>query len=396
MVVIPAKNEEEVIESVVRTVFDGDYPSSKIRVIVVDDGSTDRTWEGMQRAKRGSEFSDHIELVRHERNYGKRVALASAITRAYGEIVVCIDSDSFVDKDAIRLLVQPFKDSRVTAVSGHGEAINKDEGLLPRLQHYWYAEMFRLVKGMESRFGCVSCCSGMLAAYRRGAILPIINEWLKERPSARAPLVLDDGQGESWVARGLASKLIKSPGEDRILTAFALSRRGARVVYQSNAVVRTIAPYSFRQFLRQQLRWTRAWIHGSVLSWRFMWRKSFPASLVSYLLQFLLVLSPAIVFLWLFVVPLRGEWMGTVGFLAGTIFVGFLHGLNTWKYQRTSIESVPYRMLFVFVSLFMTLTILLYGLATPWKGGWLTRADSLPRIESSTPSQTEPLETVAQ
>ncbi len=180
-VIIPAKNEEEVIESVVRTVFNSDYPASKMRVIVVDDGSTDHTWEGMQRAKKESEFSDRLKLVRHERNYGKRVALASAIAHAQGEIVVCIDSDSFVDKDAIRLLVQPFRDNRVMAVSGHGEAINKDEGILPRLQHYWYAEMFRLLKGMESRFGCVSCCSGMLAAYRTKAILPIIHEWAKER-----------------------------------------------------------------------------------------------------------------------------------------------------------------------------------------------------------------------
>lgn len=395
-VVIPAKNEEEVIESVIRTVFNSDFPLSKMQVIVVDDGSTDRTWEGMQRAKKESEFSGRIELVRHERNYGKRAALASAVARSNGEIIVCIDSDSFVDRDAIKLLVQPFNDSRVKAVSGHGEAINKDEGLLPRLQHYWYAEMFRLVKGMESRFGCVSCCSGMLAAYRREAIIPIVNEWLKERPSATTLAIPSDVERESWVARGLASRLIKSPGEDRILTAFALSGKGARVVYQSNAVVRTIVPDSSSQFLRQQLRWTRAWIHGSVLSWRFMWRKSFPASLVSYLFQFLLILSPAIVGLWLFVVPLRGEWMGTAGFLAGTVFVGFLHGLNTWKYQKTSIESVPYRMLFVFVSLFLTLTILLYGLATPWKGGWLTRADSSPKVMSTTGSQTEPLETVQQ
>jgi hyaluronan synthase len=236
----------------------------------------------------------------------------------------------------------------------------------------------------------------MLAAYRRRAITPVINEWLKERPGATAPAVLDVFHRERWVARGLASKLIKSPGEDRILTAFALSGKGARVVYQSNAVVHTIVPDSSEQFLRQQLRWTRAWIHGSVLSWRFMWRKSFPASLVSYLLQLLLILSPAVVILWLFVVPLRGEWMGTAGFLAGTIFVGLLHGLNTWKYQRTSIESVPYRMMFVFVSLFITLTIFLYGLVTPWKGGWLTRIDAAPQVSSATSQETAPLENVAQ
>src|SRR5437660_10492388 len=172
----------------------------------------------------------------------------------------------------------------------------------------------------------------MLDAHRREAILPKIHEWAKEGPTATAPIALDDMERESWVSRGMARRLIKSPGEDRILTAFALSGKGARVVYQSNSVVRTIVPNSSRQFLRQQLRWTRAWIHGSVLSWRFMWRKSFPASLVSYLFQFLLILSPAIVILWLFVVPLRGEWMGTAGFLAVTLLVVFLLGRNCWNY----------------------------------------------------------------
>src|SRR2546426_12769728 len=88
--------------------------------------------------------------------------------------------------------------------------------------------------------------------------------------------------------------------------------------------------------------------------------------------------------------------MSTAGFLAGTILAGFLHGLNTWKYKRTSIESVPYRMLFVFVSLFLTLTILLYGVATPWKGGWLTRAFSSARDVFTTGSRTGPLQSVAE
>jgi hyaluronan synthase len=390
-IVIPAKNEGEVIESVVRTVFNSDYPSDKIRVVVVDDGSTDHTWEGMLRAKRDPTISDRLELIRHERNHGKRVALASAVSKADTEIIVCIDSDSFVERDAVRLLIQPFRDPRVMAVSGHGEAMNRAKGFLPRLQHYWYADSFRLVKGMESRFGCVQCCSGMLAAYRREAIIPIINEWAKEGIVATSSRIMEDAQEKSWVSRGLASRLIKSPGEDRILTACALSGPRARSVYQSNAVVHTIVPDSTKQFLRQQLRWTRGWIHGSLLSWRFMWRKSVAAFLIAYLLQPLLLLSPVIVILWLFVKPLQGQWIGALGFLAGTIYVGFLHGLNSWKYQRTPAESAPYRMLFGFVSLLVTLTVMLYGIITPWKGGWLTRGDAIPNVTT----EGEPLETVA-
>src|SRR5438093_3125168 len=59
-VIIPAKNEEEVIESVVRTVFNSDYPTSKMRVIVVDDGSTDRTWEGCKGQRKSRNFRNAL------------------------------------------------------------------------------------------------------------------------------------------------------------------------------------------------------------------------------------------------------------------------------------------------------------------------------------------------
>jgi len=394
-IVIPAKNEEEVIESVVRTVFNSDYPSSEMEVIVVDDGSTDRTWERVQRFANRPELSDRLTLIRHNGNYGKRIALASAISRAHGEIVVCIDSDSFVEPNAIKLLVQPFQDAMVAAVCGHGEAANKDEGLLARIQHFWYAEMFRLMKGMESRLGCVSCCSGMLAAYRRKSILPLISQWLLEKPEVRPNGSAYVDPSKTSLGRGLTGKLIKSPGEDRILTTFALSGKGSRVVYQSNAVVRTIVPETFKQFVKQQLRWNRAWIHGTVLASSFMWRKTALASFVFYLYQFLALFSPVVMILLLIVKPLQGEWISGLGFVFGTLYVGFLHGLNTWSYRETSAASIPYRMIFVFVSLFLTLTVTLYGWATPWKMGWITRTSKEPGIAVATVSQTVQMETVA-
>jgi len=374
-VVIPAKNEENAIEPVIRTVFNSDYPNSRMEVIVVDDGSTDGTWDRIQKAKADLGFPDRLTTIKHERNYGKRVALASAVTRARGEIIVCIDSDSFVDRDAIKLLVQPFRENKVAAVSGHGEAVNKDEGILPRLQHYWYAETFRLMKGMESRLGCVSCCSGMLAAYRRSTIMPVINEWLKEKSGWRPLIALGVKRDGTKLDRGLWGKLLKSPGEDRILTAFALSTKNSKTVYQSNAVVYTLVPKTFKQFLKQQLRWNRAWIHGSLLASTFMWKKPALSSFIFYLHQFITYLSPVVLVWWLVVEPVNGLWMGTLGFVAGTSFVGFLHGLNTWKYLGGRVESIPYRMMFVFLSFFLTLTVLLYGWATPWKMSWVTRTE---------------------
>ncbi len=123
-----------------------------------------------------------------------------------------------------------------------------------------------------------------------------------------------------------------------------------------------------------------------------MWRKSALAFTIFYLYQFLAILSPAVLILWLIIKPLEGEWIGMLGFVIGTLYVGLLHGLNTWNYHKTSIASIPYRMIFVFVSFLLTLTVTLYGWATIWKMGWITRTAKEAGV--MVPQQTEPLETV--
>jgi hyaluronan synthase len=234
----------------------------------------------------------------------------------------------------------------------------------------------------------------MLAAYRRTSIMPMISQWLTEKPASNP---IGSGYPENFptqLGRGLTGKLIKSPGEDRILTAFALSVKDARVVYQSNAIVHTIVPGTVKQFLKQQLRWNRAWMHGTLLASRFMWRKSMLASSIFYLYQFLAILSPAVMILWLIIKPLQGEWIGMLGFVIGTLYVGLLHGLNTWNYRKTSLVSIPYRMVFVFVSFVLTLTVTLYAWATLWKMGWITRSGKEAGREVVIPPQIVPLETV--
>ncbi len=375
-VVIPVKNEEDHIIEVVQTVLASDYPRNLLDVIVVNDGSTDGSWERLQSLKMNS----RLTLINHERNFGKRVALASGFSETESEIVVCIDSDSFVDPQAIKLLVQPFADRKVVAVCGNGEAANL-ETVLGRLQHFWYVEMFRLVKGMESEFGCVTCCSGILSAYRKRVIDLVLDKWLNERFAGRRITIGDDRQLTNLVARGLPGKVfLNSPGEDRTLTNFALSTREAKVVYQSNAYVYTIVPETWGQFFKQQLRWKRAWVLGSIWGAKYMWKKRLTMAITFYLHQFVTYMSPVVIVLWLVVRPLEGNWIGSLGFLAGNVWIGFLHGLNSKKLAGISLKGILYRVLFVFVTLFITMTVLLYGWLTPWKGGWVTRTEDDAKI----------------
>jgi len=371
-VVVPAKNEEEHIVETVNAILNSDYPQDKLEIVVVDDGSTDRTAEHVLSIK-----SRRVKLLSLDRNYGKRVAFASGVEKTTSKIIVCIDSDTIVDINAIKMLVQPFSKRNIVAVCGHGKAKNYNKNLLTKLQHWWYQDMFRLIKGMESRFGAVTCCSGILAAYRRESIMPLLDTWLNERFLGRKILIGDDRQLTNLVLwKGLLI-LLRSTAEDRILTSVAYSVKNAEVVYQSNSLAYTYVPETSKQFFRQQLRWKRAWVHGSILASQFMWRKKFPVPLLFYMYQFLTYISPIVIVTWLIVKPLSGDLFGSFLFLIGTLYIGILQGLNVWVFMDSPFApTVFYRTIFVFMSFFLSLTILLYAWSTPWKGGWVTREDT--------------------
>ncbi len=370
--IIPVKNEEEIIQKTITSVLESDYPKNKLEVVVIDDGSTDQTVSKILEIN-----SNRLTFIKHKKNYGKRIALASGFKIAKGDIIICIDSDSIVEKNAIKLLVQPLKNKNVVAVCGHGEAINKDKNFLTKLQHFWYQEMFRIMKGMESKFGSVTCCSGILAAYRKSSILPVMKEWLNEKFLGKPILIGDDRQLTNLVLRGLSDYLSKSQADDRTLTANALSTKEAKVVYQSNAIVYTLVPDKFMQFLKQQLRWKRAWVHGSLLAGKFMYKKPFPTPIYFYLYQFLTYLNPVVVFVWIVIKPFNGEYIGSIAFISGAFYTAFLHGLNLYKYNGYGSESIRYRILFVFMSVFLSIFLLPYAWLTVHKGGWVTRSNKI-------------------
>ncbi len=175
--VIPCKNEEGAIENTVRKCFNAEYPAHKLEVIVINDGSTDRTGEILDSII--GEFPT-LTVIHWNINRGKRHGMAEGFRRAKGEIVIQLDSDSFIEPSRVRDLILPFENSEIGAVCAHADPLNADYNWLTKMQAAYYFMSFRILKAAESAYGMVFCCSGCSSAYRRSIILPILDVWLKE------------------------------------------------------------------------------------------------------------------------------------------------------------------------------------------------------------------------
>lgn len=311
-IVVPAYNEEAVIAATLRACLSVDYPADRLQVIAVDDRSTDDTLAVMREV---AAAHPQLEIVAFDRNRGKRHGMAAGVRRAHGELLVFVDSDSFVEPDGILKLVPYFADHRVGAVAGHTDVYNSHTNLLTKMQAVRYFVAFRVYKSAEALFRSVTCCSGCFSGYRRSAVEPVL---------------------EPWLAQTFLGS-VSSYGDDRSLTNFLLPSWA--VLYAPDAQAYTVVPDTMRTFLRQQLRWKKSWIRESLRAAGFMWRKHPVMALSFYLSIALPLLAPQVVIRALVVQPLiLGTW--PYWYLGGVLAMAFLYGLyyrahrseNLWVY----------------------------------------------------------------
>ncbi|MFF8374732.1 bifunctional polysaccharide deacetylase/glycosyltransferase family 2 protein [Streptomyces sp. NPDC015661] len=214
-ILVPAYNEEAGIEATVRSLLASTHQA--IQVVVIDDGSSDRTFEIAE------SIDDPRVMVVRQPNAGKAAALNTGLAWAHHDLVVMIDGDTVFEPDAVRRLIQPLADPRVGAVSGNTKVGNR-QGVLGRWQHLEYVIGFNLDRRMYDVLECMPTVPGAIGAFRRGALAGV------------------GGVSEDTLA------------EDTDLT-MALCRAGWRVVYEESAIAWTEAPSTVRQLWKQRYRW---------------------------------------------------------------------------------------------------------------------------------------------
>jgi biofilm PGA synthesis N-glycosyltransferase PgaC len=158
---IAAYNEEAVIEEKIRNSLDCEYPREKLQILIVTDGSQDKTPELVQK------YAGQVELLHQPERRGKMAAINRAMQYVRGEIIVFSDANNLYQKDTLQKLAQPFSDPGIGAVTG-AKVILKGDGDLGESEGlYWKYESF--IKKQESRVGSCTSVAGEILAIRKSA-----------------------------------------------------------------------------------------------------------------------------------------------------------------------------------------------------------------------------------
>ena len=223
-IVIPAYNEEKGIKKTIISAFNLDYPKNKLKIVVVNDGSTDKTRKIVESLKKKYNFT----LI-NTKNQGKAAALNIALAKCKTELFACLDADSYVKEDSLKRMVKHFEDKNMGATIS-SIMVDKPKNLYEKLQRMEYiiAVITRKLMGFIKT---LSVTPGVLSVYRTKILSKI------------------GGFDE------------KSLTEDFEI-AMRLKFYGYDIDIETSALTYTSVPASFWTLWRQRVRWYRGFVES--------------------------------------------------------------------------------------------------------------------------------------
>lgn len=223
-IIVPVKDEEMVIGRLLRALTRLDYPPEKMEIIIVEDGSVDKTTEICREYVR--EYPNQIRLIHQLPSKGKPPALNYALKHVRGEIVAVFDADSVPDPDALLNAVKYFQDSSVAAVQGRTCSINEDQNVLTKFVSYEETITFNIYLQGKDALNLFVPLAGSCYFIRR-SVIEEVHGW-------------DD----------------ESLSED-IEMSVRLALSGYNIKYASDVRSLQETPASLTQLIGQRIRWFR-------------------------------------------------------------------------------------------------------------------------------------------
>lgn len=220
-ILVAAYNEEKSIADTINSIFGQNYPG-ELEVIVIDDGSTDTTAAILNNIN-----DPRLRPLILSKNGGKSSALNAGLEIASHEIVITVDADTYLYKEALKILVARYINDppNTVAVAGAISVRNSRQNIITKFQEWDYFHGIAVIKRVQSLYQGTLVAQGAFSLYSRDVVREI-------------------GGWSNCV------------GEDIVLS-WGMLIRGYRIGYAENAVVFTNVPENYKQLFQQRRRWAR-------------------------------------------------------------------------------------------------------------------------------------------
>ena len=223
-VVIPAHNEQHTVLRAIDSVFKNDYPRNKLRIVVVDDGSTDQSKQILKAYKKNYRLKNLFMIFR--KSQGKAKALNTGIKKyAKGKLVMCLDGDSYINPDALKKASRYFRDDKTIALASNVRIIETGS-LLNLIQRIEYIICYQM-KRAHSFFNIEYIIGGIGSTFRR--------EYLAKIGYYDGDTITEDID--------LTMKILQQGNKKN------------RVLYGSDVISNTESVLSVRDLMKQRFRW---------------------------------------------------------------------------------------------------------------------------------------------
>ncbi|MBI4453422.1 glycosyltransferase family 2 protein [Candidatus Woesearchaeota archaeon] len=241
-IVIPAYNEEEGIEKTISSVVSLDYPKNKLKIVVVNDGSTDRTGEVAEELIKKYEkeyyyekennlehnFKVNFEII-NKKNDGKAKALNVALEKCSTELFACVDADSYVEKDSLIKMIPHFEGANIGATIS-AIKVNEPKNIYEKLQRMEYI-LAIMTRKLMAFINTLSVTPGVLSVYRTDVLKTV---------------------------KGFDEKSLTEDFE----IAMRLKYYGYDIDIETSAITYTNVPDNFSKLWRQRVRWYRGFVES--------------------------------------------------------------------------------------------------------------------------------------
>ena len=251
-VMVPCWNEESTVVKTVNSLLEMDYPKEKLFVVVIDDGSTDNTWQVVQQFA----SNPQVRLFHKENEGSKFAALNYGLDRIHTDIVGCLDADSRVDVQALRHSILPFSDPAIMCVVP-SMVIDQPKTLMQHMQKPEY-EVGIYLRKVFSALNSLYIAPGPFTIFRRSVFDKI-------------------------------GYYIEAHHTEDLEIALRMQVHGMRLVHAPDSLVYTHGPKTWPALLKQRIRWTYGGMKNIVSEYGYIMLKKKYGNLGAFILPFSMI-----------------------------------------------------------------------------------------------------------